>query len=174
MDIDPGQFRQVLGHLPTGVTVVTSTDEHGAPVGLSCNSFVSVSLDPPLVLVCAAKTSTTWPAIRARAAFTVNFLDGRGEGLCRRFAARGVDRFAGVRWTPSPTGPELADALAWLSCTVDAEHDAGDHVIVVARVTRLATSPETGTPLVFHRGRYGSFSAPEASVPRVGSGSRAV
>lgn len=169
MDMDPGRFRQVLGHLPTGVTIVTSTDERGAPVGLACNSFTSVSLDPPLVLVCAAKSSTTWPAIRARGAFTVNFLDGRGEWLCRRFAARGVDRFTGVDWAPSPTGPELADALAWLSCTVDAEHDAGDHVIVVARVTGLATSAETGTPLVFHRGRYGSFAEPGATAaPGVG------
>ncbi|RKT53849.1 flavin reductase family protein [Saccharothrix australiensis] len=159
-EIDPVHFRQTLGRLPTGVTIVTSTDDRGEPIGVACNSFTSVSLDPPLVLACAAKGSSTWPAIRARAAFTVNVLDRHGEWLCRRFAAKGADRFAGVRWTPSPTGPELDGALAWISCTTEVEHEAGDHVIVVARVVGLSQSGLAGPPLVFHRGRYGSFFQP--------------
>ena len=160
VDIEPAHFRRTFGHLPTGVTIVTSTDAQGRPVGVACNSCTSVSLDPPLILVCAGKGSSTWPSIRERGAFTVNILGDDSEWQCRRFSARDVDRFAGVRWNPSPTGPELADAVVWVSCTVEAEHDAGDHVIVVARVVKLTHSGLDRQPLVFHRGRYGSFSEP--------------
>ncbi|AXX31816.1 Nitrilotriacetate monooxygenase component B [Actinosynnema pretiosum subsp. pretiosum] len=154
--IDRARFRQVMGHVPTGVVVITSQDPGGRPVGLACNSFTSVSLDPPLVLFCAAGGSSTLPALRAAGAFRVNVLEAGQESLCRRFATRGVDRFAGVDWTPAHGGPRLAGAVAGMDCAVLEEHAAGDHVIVVGRVLRLAETTG-GAPLVFHRGRYGSF-----------------
>ncbi|MEU2826758.1 flavin reductase family protein [Streptomyces sp. HNA39] len=162
--MDAAHFRRTLGSFPTGVTVVTSTGPEGEPVGMVCNSFTSVSLDPPLVLICAARSSTTWPLIRERGRFCVNILDSDGEWLGRRFSARSPDRFAGVRWKPSETGPELEDAVARLSCVIDAEHAGGDHVIVVARV--LALTDSAAEPLVFHRGRYGALARPPA--PAVG------
>lgn len=155
--IDAAHFRRTLGNFPTGVTVITSTGPQGEPIGMVCNSFTSVSLDPPLVLFCAAWSSTTWPLIREHGRFCVNVLDRGGEGLSRQFSGRAVDRFAGVRWKPSDTGPELEDAVARVSCVIDAEHAAGDHAIVVSRVVGLTDSGAAAGPLVFHRGQYGSF-----------------
>lgn len=155
--IDATRFRHALGHLPTGVVVITATGPRGGPVGLACNSFTSVSLDPPLVLFCVGRASSTWPAVRAAGAFRVNVLDRGHEHLSRGFAARGVDRFAGVPWTPTPSGPALEGAIAGIGCEVEAEHPGGDHVIVVARVLSLEVGEPTAEPLVFHRGRYGSF-----------------
>jgi flavin reductase (DIM6/NTAB) family NADH-FMN oxidoreductase RutF len=155
-DIDTARFRQVLGHFATGVTVVT-TAEKGVPVGLSVNSFTSVSLEPPLVAFCVAVTSTTWPRIRTVGSFCVNILSEDQEDLCRVFAMRGTEKFRGVGWRPAESGaPIIAGTLAWLDCTVAAEHDAGDHVIVVGRVRELGVAHE-GRPLVFYRGGYGRF-----------------
>ena len=156
--IDPDRFRQVLGHLATGVTVVTAYGPDG-PVGMAANSVTSVSLDPPLVLVCPAKSSTTWPAIRAAGEFCVNVMAGHHEEICRRFALQGVDRFAGVAWSERAAGPALDDAVAWVECAIRDEHDAGDHTIVVASVLGLGAA-EDAAPLVFFRGRYGTFSGP--------------
>jgi len=155
-EIGEARFRWALGHLPTGVTVITSTGPLGQPVGMACNSFTSVSLDPPLVLFCPAKSSSTWPLIRDRGMFCVNILGSGHEWMSRQFSAPRADRFSGVRWSGSDSGPELGDAAARISCAVTAEHDAGDHIIVVARVVGLAVAPGAA-PLVFHRGRYGSF-----------------
>jgi 3-hydroxy-9,10-secoandrosta-1,3,5(10)-triene-9,17-dione monooxygenase reductase component len=153
-EISPDLFRTVLGHLPTGVTVLTANTPDG-PTGMAANSFTSVSLDPPLVLVCPAQSSSTWPAIRAADGFCVNVMAAHHEEVCRRFARKGVDRFAGVPWHARPAGPALDDAIAWIECTLEAEHEAGDHTIVVARV-RAIEAAEDGVPLVFHRGRYGT------------------
>jgi flavin reductase (DIM6/NTAB) family NADH-FMN oxidoreductase RutF len=155
-DIDPATFRHVLGHLPTGVTIVTA---HGAegPVGMACNSFTSVSLAPPLVSFCPALTSTTWPSIRDAGRFCVNVLGGHHEDICRTFALRGVDRFAQGGWHERSGGPGLDDAAAWIDCDIQALHDAGDHVIVVGRVLALEAAERQAPPLVFHRGVYGSF-----------------
>jgi len=153
---DGARFRQVLGHFATGVTVVTSIDE-GGPVGLAVNSFTSVSLDPPLVALCVNKTSTTWPRVRAIGHFTVNILGADQEAVSRTFASTTGDRFHGIGWRPSPSGsPVLDGALAWIDATVEAEHDAGDHVLVIGRVTGLDISREAA-PLVFYRGGYGRF-----------------
>ena len=160
--VDEARFRQVLGHFATGVTVVTGSgddDGGGGPVGLSVNSFTSVSIDPPLVAFCVGRTSTTWPRIRATGRFTVNILSADQEEVSRRFAsiASGTDRFEGIGWHPSPTGsPVVEGALAWIDATVEAEHDAGDHVLVIGRVTGLEVARE-GAPLVFYRGGYGRF-----------------
>jgi len=160
------RFRQVLGHLPTGVTVVTAYDR-GDPVGMSSNSITSVSLNPPLILFCPARTSTTWPRIRESGRFCVNIFAAHHEEASRQFSRTGVDRFTGVSWHKRPSGPALDDAVAWIECAIDAIHDGGDHLIVVAAVQRLEVREGPVEPLVFFRGRYGSFSSPEvrASSP---------
>lgn len=148
-------FRHVLGHLPTGACVVTTIGPSGHPLGLACNSFTSVSLSPPLVSFCPAKSSTTWPLMRPSGGFAVNVLSECQYDMCRQFSRRGVDRFAGVEWHESSRGNPLLDgALAWLDCEMVDEHDAGDHTIVVAAVHAL-DSPGTAGPLVVFRGRYG-------------------
>ncbi len=154
--IDQARFRQVLGHFATGVTVVTGIDD-GRPVGLAVNSFTSVSLQPPLVAFCVGRRSVTWPALRGAGTFCVNILAADQEAVSRAFAARGPDRFQGVGWRPAPSGaPILTGVLGWVDCTVEAEHDAGDHVIVVGRARALDVEHE-GSPLVFYRGGYGRF-----------------
>jgi 3-hydroxy-9,10-secoandrosta-1,3,5(10)-triene-9,17-dione monooxygenase reductase component len=153
---DPANFRTVLGHFATGVAVVTAM--HGEePVGMACNSFTSVSLDPQLVLFCAAKSSSTWPQIQAAGRWAANILEEDGEEVCRRFAQKGVDRFAHVDYSMGRTGAPILDhALAFVDCETEAEHDAGDHVIVVGRVLELGYAA-AGKPLLFYRGGYGRF-----------------
>ncbi len=154
--IDAARFRQVLGHFATGVTVVTGTVD-GHAVGLAVNSFTSVSLAPELVAFCVGVGSSTWPGLRTAGSFCVNVLAEDQEALSRAFAAHGPDRFQGVGWRPAPSGaPVLAGALAWVDCTVEAEHPAGDHLIVVGRVHALDVEHE-GRPLIFYRGGYGRF-----------------
>jgi 3-hydroxy-9,10-secoandrosta-1,3,5(10)-triene-9,17-dione monooxygenase reductase component len=154
--IEPVRFRDVLGHLPTGVTIVAAHGREG-PVGMAVNSVTSVSLDPPMILVCPARTSTTWPAIREAGRFCVNVLSCHHEDLTRRFAVK-ADRFAGVAYESRPAGPALSDAVAWIECEHEAEHPAGDHFVVIARVTGLDVAPAGPLePLVFFRGHYGSF-----------------
>jgi 3-hydroxy-9,10-secoandrosta-1,3,5(10)-triene-9,17-dione monooxygenase reductase component len=156
LEPDSATYRTVLGHFATGVSIVTATDDEG-PVGMACNSFTSVSLDPPLVLFCAAKSSTTWPRIHNAGHFAVNVLTEDDEQVCRTFAAKDVDRFVGVNHHRGATGaPILSDALAYIDCSTEAEHDAGDHVIVVGRVVELGYATE-GKPLLFYRGGYGRY-----------------
>jgi 3-hydroxy-9,10-secoandrosta-1,3,5(10)-triene-9,17-dione monooxygenase reductase component len=153
---DQARFRSVLGHFATGVTVVAAVDGR-EPIGLSVNSFTSVSLDPPLVLFCAAKASTTWPRIRKVGAFAVNVLSESQEDVSRVFATRGADKFRGVGWSAAPSGSPILDGvLAWVDCSLEAEHEAGDHVLVVGRARDLGVADE-GVPLIFYRGGYGRF-----------------
>lgn len=155
--IDAQRFRHVLGHLPTGACVITTTGALGVPLGLSCNSFTSVSLSPQLVSFCPAKSSTTWPIMRPSGRFAVNVLAEGQQELCRRFSRRGIDRFADIEWKPSALGnPLVRGALAWLDCEAAEEHDAGDHTIVVGSVLDLE-SPGTAGPLIFFRGHYGGI-----------------
>jgi flavin reductase (DIM6/NTAB) family NADH-FMN oxidoreductase RutF len=155
--IPSSEYRRVLGHLPTGVTVLTAFDGDGAPAGMAANSLTSVSLEPPMILVCPAKVSTTWPAIRGAGRFCVNFMASHHADLCVRFARKDIDRFAGVEWHTRASGPALDDAIAWLQCEISDERDAGDHTVVIATVTEIEASSE-GAPLVFFKGRYGTFS----------------
>jgi 3-hydroxy-9,10-secoandrosta-1,3,5(10)-triene-9,17-dione monooxygenase reductase component len=152
------EFRRVLGHLPTGVTVITAVGPEG-PVGMAANSVTSVSLDPPLVLFCPSRTSETWPQLRDAGRFTINVMAHHHEDLTVRFAKKGVERFAGLDCIDGPTGPRLHDALAWIDCALRDEHSAGDHTIVVADVLEINSAPEEHLkpPLVFFRGRYGTF-----------------
>lgn len=156
--VNPQHFRNVLGRYAAGVVAVTAIDPRGGePCGLAVGSFASVSLDPPLVSFCVSETSTSWPRLRAAETLCVNVLADHQRQVCERLAAPGGDKFAGVSWTPSPGGaPVLDGALAWIDCVVVAEHPAGDHVIVVARVTGLDRYDD-GDPLVFFRGSYGGF-----------------
>ncbi|QIP88639.1 flavin reductase family protein [Streptomyces sp. Tu 2975] len=152
-----GEFRRVLGHFASGVTVVTAAGEDG-PAGFACQSFASLSLDPPLVVFMVGRTSTTWPRIARAGGFCVNIL-GKDQGeLCRGFAVSGADKFAGVAYRPAPfTGAPLLDGVpAWIDCTVQAVHTGGDHLLVVGRVAAL-DAEEDGAPLLFHRGRFGRF-----------------
>ncbi len=151
---DADSFRHVLGHYPTGVAVLTASTPAG-PLGMAMNSFTSLSLDPPLVLFCPSRSSTTWPEIRAAGAIAVNVLSAGQESVSRAFAARGANRFDEVDWTPGGNGaPLLADALGWLECTVQAEHPAGDHTVVIARIELMGVHPAIADPLVFFRGGY--------------------
>jgi flavin reductase (DIM6/NTAB) family NADH-FMN oxidoreductase RutF/DNA-binding IclR family transcriptional regulator len=159
--IDPRRYRDVLGHYPTGVVVITAIDGGGAPLGMAVGSFTSVSLDPPLVAFLPDRGSTTFPAIRAAAGFCVNVLAGTQEALCRSFAMKGANRFDGVQWDPAPhTGsPILRDSVAWIDCTLEEVHDAGDHHIVIGHVHHLDIQHPT-VPLVFFQGGYGTFAPP--------------
>ena len=137
-------FRHVLGHLPTGVAVITADGPNG-PAGMTANSVTSVSLDPPLLLVCPARTSTTWPNVRASGRFCVNVMAGHHEEACRRFALKDADRFAGVDWHERPSGPAFHDAVAWIDCELRDEHDAGDHTIAVADVLGIDAAARAAT-----------------------------
>ena len=153
---DEARYRQVLGHFATGVTVVTAS-AGGEPVGLAVNSFTSVSLDPPLVAICIATVSSTWPRVREAGAFCVNILSEDQEAVCRVFAAHGPKRFTGIGFEPARSGaPILAGVLAWIDCTIEAEYPGGDHIIVAGRVRDLGVAREY-RPLVFYRGGYGRF-----------------
>jgi 3-hydroxy-9,10-secoandrosta-1,3,5(10)-triene-9,17-dione monooxygenase reductase component len=155
------RFRDVLGRFASGVTVVTTTSDD-EPVGLTCQSFSSVSLDPPLVLFIPARSSRSWPLIQRSGRFCVNFLAAGQAELSRTMASRGADKFRDVKWTPSPvTGsPMLDGALAHVDCTIHAVHEAGDHHVVIGSVVDLVV-PEDGEtePLLFFRGEYRSTDA---------------
>ena len=156
LPFDSAKFRQVLGHFSTGVTVITAATEAG-PVGLAVGSFSSVSLDPPMVAFFPDKGSSSWPKIEASGHFCVNILADTQEDVCRRFASRADDKFAGLGWKPAGSGSPLLDGvLAWIDCDIDAVSEAGDHFSVMGRVRDLGVSNE-GAPLLFYRGGYGCF-----------------
>jgi flavin reductase (DIM6/NTAB) family NADH-FMN oxidoreductase RutF len=155
MSVEPHVFRRVLGHLPTGVTVITGQLPDG-PIGMACNSVTSVSLEPPLIAFCPARRSETWQALRPTARFCVNVMAEHHEAATRAFARKGIDRFAGIGYHARRCGPALDGAVAWLDCEIRAEHDGGDHLIVVAEVMALEARIDAA-PLVFFRGAYGTF-----------------
>ncbi|WP_217423938.1 flavin reductase family protein [Agromyces sp. Marseille-P2726] len=162
--IAPRLFRDVLGHFPTGVAVITSVGDDGQPIGMAVGSFTSVSLDPPLVAFLPDRGSSTFPAIRNAGRFCVNVLAGGQEDICRTFATRGADRFGSVEWRPAPhTGsPVLDGVVAWIDCELGDVHEAGDHDIVIGRVLHLEVANPT-LPLLFFQGGYGTF-APRSLV----------
>ena len=156
--MDPKHFRQVLGQYPTGVVIVTSVSAQGEALGMTVGSFTSVSLDPPLVAFLPDKASSSWKALRESGPrFCVNVLAAQQEDVCRAVASRKVNKFHDIRWRPSAAGNPIIDgAVAYIDCTVEAIHDAGDHHIVIGRVHDLDLTG-TGHPLLFFRGGYGSF-----------------
>ncbi|MBW5253871.1 flavin reductase family protein [Streptomyces sp. P01-B04] len=158
LPLDRGEFRRVLGHFASGVTIVTAHDPAG-PAGFACQSFASLSLDPPLVTFMVARTSTTWPRIARAGAFCVNILGADQGALCRGFAVSGADKFAGVAYSSAPgTGSPLLEGVpAWVDCRIQAVHTGGDHLIVVGRVEALGAAADGEGPLLFHRGVFGHF-----------------
>ncbi|MBT2368696.1 flavin reductase family protein [Streptomyces sp. ISL-10] len=153
-------FRDVLGQFATGVVLVTAETDRG-PVGMAANSFTSVSLDPPIVALCMADSSTTWPSARAVGSFAVTILREDHESVCKIFATRGADRFAGGTWGRTPAGhPLLEDGLGWLDCRIDTIHRAGDHELVIAGVVEWSVAG-FGRPLVFHSGSYARLADPD-------------
>jgi 3-hydroxy-9,10-secoandrosta-1,3,5(10)-triene-9,17-dione monooxygenase reductase component len=152
--VSPAVMREVLGHFVSGIVIVTSITDEG-PAGFTCQSFASLSLDPPLITFAPARTSTTWPRLRRAGAFCVNVLAADHQELSAGFARSGADKFAGVPWRAAPSGsPILEGVSAWIDCTPWNEYDGGDHTIVVGRVQDLAADA-TRSPLLFHRGSYG-------------------
>ncbi len=151
--LSPEEMRRVLGQFCSGVTVVTGMDGD-TPVGFSCQSFASVSLEPPLVLFCPAHTSRSWPLIARSGSFCVNVLAADQQDICAAFAATGGEKFRDVAWRPSHGGPTLAGVLATVHCDIEAVHPAGDHDVVIGRVRQLVTHREAG-PLVFFKGAFG-------------------
>lgn len=150
--LDEARFREVLGHFPTGVTVVTTIDGEG-PTGFTCQAFLSLSLDPPLVGLAAGHGSRTLPRIVTRKAFCVNILAEDQEALARAFAVRGGARFEGIAWRRGQTGcPVLGAAMAWVDCELIDIHPVGDHSLLVGAVVDLGA--RSGAPLVYYRGGF--------------------
>lgn len=150
---DPAEFRRVLGHFCSGIVLVSALED-GRPVGMTCQAFTSLSLDPPLIAVAAARTSTTYPRIRRAGVFSVCMLGEQCEQLARVFGTSGIDKFADVSWHTGPRGtPIVDDSIAWLECRLSAEHDGGDHFLTVAEVLAMGHAPQAA-PLVFYRGAF--------------------
>ena len=149
-------FRDVLGRYASGVTVV-STVSGGQPVGLTCQSFSSVSLDPPLVAFLPTKRSRSFAAIQRAGKFCVNFLAAGQESVSNQMAASDEDKFAGLDWSQAPaTGsPLLAGVVGYVDCSVHAVHEAGDHYIVVGKVLHMSVG-DAEKPLLYYRGAYGT------------------
>ncbi|MHA7286193.1 flavin reductase family protein [Arthrobacter sp. MDT3-44] len=153
--VDASLFRSTVGRYASGITIITGLDDQG-PIGFTCQSFYSVSVDPPLVSFSVMKTSTTYPRIRDTGSFTANVLARDQEALSNQFARRGTDKWAGIPWSPTAQGnPIVEGSLAWFDCMIWAEHDAGDHFIVLGRVIQLGTSPDGHPgPLLYFQGRH--------------------
>lgn len=163
MSIDPMKYRQVLGHFPTGVTVISGMDGE-RPVGLTIGSFTSVSLDPPLVGFLPMVSSDRWQQIERSGSFCVNVFGVSHADLCWRFAKHSIEQpFEGVDWKPSAvTGSPIIDGvIAWMDCTIEQVVPAGDHHFVMGRLVDLEHADPTTepVPLVFYKGGLGSFSA---------------
>ncbi|MQW75362.1 flavin reductase [Nocardioides sp. dk4132] len=161
--VKPGsaEMRRVMGQFASGVTVVTAIDD-GEPVGFVCQSFASVSLDPPLVLFCAALGGTTWPRIQRAGRFSVNVLAEEQQDLCARFGSRAGRRFEGLDWARSRWGtPSLPGVLARVHCEIDAVHRAGDHDVVIGAVDELEWVGHAD-PMVFFRGAFRTSAQPTA------------
>ncbi len=146
-------LRDAFGCFATGVTVVTGCGADGARTGLTANSFTSVSLDPPLLLFCPANGASALPALRDSGRFAINVLHLDGQHVADRFTKKGIDRFEGADWEEWDGLPVLRDAKAAFACTLYADHDGGDHRIMVGRVTRFGLSPGLESLLYLH-GRY--------------------
>jgi 3-hydroxy-9,10-secoandrosta-1,3,5(10)-triene-9,17-dione monooxygenase reductase component len=162
--IDQAAFRRTFGHFCSGVTVVTSLDD-GVPVGFACQSFAALSLDPPLVLFCPRTTSASWRRIRRTGHFCVNVLTEHQRDVSRVFGTSAPEKFAGLGWSPSPAGaPVLDEVLTWADARIEGVHDAGDHQVVIGRVTALGECT-AARPLLFYRGRYTATAAQSPHEP---------
>ena len=147
------KLRRILSHFATGVTVITTKDKKGTPFGFTANAFTSLSLNPPLVLVCVDKTVKCYSCFDESKLFAVNILAEGQEDISRRFATKGIEKFAGVKWRKSKNGLALLDgALAYIECKVTRSHEGGDHTIYVGKIVKATTSSDR--PLLFFKGKY--------------------
>lgn len=162
--LDELHIRRALGEFATGVSLVTTSDGNG-PAGFACQSFSSLSLDPPLVLFTVMRTSRTWPRIAEAGRFAVNVLAEEQRPLSEAFGRRGADKFAHGTWAASPLGnPVLHGCVIWIDCELIAVHDGGDHHIAVGRIRDLGHR-EKAKPLVYHRGSYAGLAAAGRDAP---------
>jgi len=160
----PDEFRRVLGHLATGVTIVTTWDSEGRPTGLTASAVTSVSLNPPMILVCVAHSSQSHPAFHAHGRFAVNILHTDHEQVARRFASstHGHEKFEGTGYRKGAHGlPILDNALAALECTIVHAYPGGDHTIFVGQVEAADCDADTVfEPLLYYRGKFGRLDPP--------------
>lgn len=165
--MDRDLYRALAGSFPTGVCVVTTLDADGAPKGLTTQSFVGLSTDPPLMLVSVDKTSRTLPALRHTGAFVVNFLKSGSESISNLFASKADDKFGGLQWSPAAgarQAPVLAQhCVAYAACIVTDTVDAGDHVIFIGRVEDGAVLG--GAPLMYYRRTYAAWPEEQPAPP---------
>ncbi|MCI0911416.1 flavin reductase family protein [Pseudomonas putida] len=161
--IEPTRLREALGHYASGITVIT-THMGDEPVGFTCQSFYSVSMNPPLVSFSGMANSASYPKIRQAGRFAVNILSGEQVGISNQFARRGTDKWHGVEWQQSPLGnPIIAGSLYWLDCEMHAEHEAGDHLIVIGEVKALNLHKAgDAQPLLYFKGQYCNLAEPIA------------
>ncbi len=153
MSLDPDAFRAVLGRFATGVTIVTATDAEGRDHGMTVSAFGSVSLEPPLILVCIERTASMHALLLETAYFAVNILSSRQEELARRFAETGAQRFTGVGYTHGERNiPILNDVLAHIECRRVAQHESGDHTILIGETEAVVV--REGKPLLYYRGGF--------------------
>lgn len=153
MAIDARELRNVMGHFATGVTVITTRDTAGKPFGLTANAFSSLSLDPPLVLICVDKTVDCYACFESSKVFAVNFLNEEQEHLSRRFATKGIEKFDGVAYKTGECGaPLLEGAMGHIECKLINGYDGGDHTIYVGEIQSASASGDR--PLLFFKGKY--------------------
>jgi flavin reductase (DIM6/NTAB) family NADH-FMN oxidoreductase RutF len=170
--LDGEAFRQVMAALAAGVAVVTSVDADGVPRGLTTTALTSVSLEPPLLLVCVGRESRTLPAIRHSGRFAVNLIDSVAAPVALHFASKVEDKFADAVWRPGANGCPLLHehSVAWAECRTEREVEAGDHVVVIGRVDRGGSAGHERVPLTYLRRRYGAWAALPNGASQNGSG----
>jgi flavin reductase (DIM6/NTAB) family NADH-FMN oxidoreductase RutF len=154
--VGPEKFRELLGRFATGVTVLTTVDADGRPAGMTASALSAVSLDPPLLLVCVNRLTEFCAILRRTLRFAVNVLAEEQEDLSRRFAAEGIDRFAGIEYRIASEGLLLDGVVAHIWCEVEEAKDTGDHVVFFARV--LGGEVYDRAPLLHFRARYWGLS----------------
>ncbi|MDH3445948.1 MAG: flavin reductase family protein [Deltaproteobacteria bacterium] len=153
MTIEPQELRRVMGHFATGVTVITTKDQNGAPQGLTANAFMSLSLDPPLIVISVDKGASCYGCFAPQNGFTVNFLSEEQEEVSRRFATKGIDKFNGLGWKEGHNGAAILDGvLGHVECRITQCYDGGDHTIVLGEIVNAAATGER--PLLFFKGKY--------------------
>jgi len=153
MALDAREIRNVMGHFATGVTVITTSDITGKPFGLTVNSFTSLSLNPPLVVVCVDKTVDCYSCFDESKVFAVNVLSEDQEELSRRFATKGIEKFAGIQWRMGEHGLPLLDGvIGTIECKVTRSYEGGDHTIFLGEI--LSATAKGDRPLLFFKGTY--------------------
>jgi len=153
MAMDAQELRRVMGHFATGVTVITTKGEDGTPNGLTANAFMSLSLAPPLVIISVDKNATCYSCFVPNNGFTVNFLSEDQEEISRRFATKGANKFAGLKWQTGSNGVAVIEGtLGSVECKITQCHDGGDHTIVLGEILRVSANGDR--PLLFFKGKY--------------------